>query len=156
MRPASLAKASTADARHRNWMRSSERQIEAHEQKFSFEILDRKRKVVARLRPDPASRRLSRARSGDSKERRAASLRRALESDSPQLKIIAEFKRRSPSAGIIRDDLSVSEIVRCYERGGACAISVLTDEEYFAGSIADLCAARSNTQVAALAQRFHH
>ena len=81
-------------------------------------------------------------------------LRRALESDSPRLKIIAEFKRRSPSAGIIRDDLTVSEIVRCYERGGACAISVLTDEEYFGGSIADLCAARSSTKLPLLRKDF--
>ena len=81
-------------------------------------------------------------------------LRRALESDSPQLKIIAEFKRRSPSAGIIRDDLTVSEIVRCYERGGACAISVLTDEQYFGGSVADLCAARSSTNLPLLRKDF--
>ena len=52
-----------------------------------------------------------------------------------------------PSAGIIRDDLSVTDVARCYERGGACAISVLTDEHYFGGSIVDLTAAHSNTSL---------
>src|SRR5207237_5795577 len=81
-------------------------------------------------------------------------LLRALESNSQRLKIIAEFKRRSPSAGMILDDLAVSDIVRCYERGGACAISVLTDEEYFGGSIVDLRAARSITNLPLLRKDF--
>jgi indole-3-glycerol phosphate synthase len=122
-------------------------------QNIFSQILDRKREAVAQFRPDSSSDFRERAL----KIRKKAEphrLRRALESDSPQLKIIAEFKRRSPSAGIIRDDLTVSEIVRCYERGGACAISVLTDEEYFAGSIADLCAARSSTKLPLLRKDF--
>jgi indole-3-glycerol phosphate synthase len=122
-------------------------------QNIFSQILDRKREAIAQLRPDSSSDFRERAL----KIRKNAEphrLRRALESDSPQLKIIAEFKRRSPSAGIIRDDLTVSEIVRCYERGGACAISVLTDEEYFAGSIADLGAARSSTKLPLLRKDF--
>src|SRR5262249_30078441 len=51
-------------------------------------------------------------------------------------------------------DLTVTQIVRCYERGGACAISVLTDEEYFGGSIADLYAARSGTKLPLLRKDF--
>jgi len=122
-------------------------------QNIFSQILDRKREAIAQFRPDSSSDFRERAL----KIRKNAEpyrLRRALESDSPQLKIIAEFKRRSPSAGIIRDDLTVSEIVRCYERGGACAISVLTDEEHFAGSIADLCAARSSTKLPLLRKDF--
>ena len=122
-------------------------------QNIFSQILDRKREAIAQFRPDSSSDFRERAL----KIRKNAEphrLRRALESDSPQLKIIAEFKRRSPSAGIIRDDLTVSEIVRCYEHGGACAISVLTDEEYFAGSIADLCAARSSTKLPLLRKDF--
>jgi len=122
-------------------------------QNIFSQILDRKREAIAQFRPDFSSDFRERAL----KIRKNAEphrLRRALESDSPQLKIIAEFKRRSPSAGIIRDDLTVSEIVRCYERGGACAISVLTDEEYFAGSIADLGAARSSTKLPLLRKDF--
>jgi indole-3-glycerol phosphate synthase len=118
------------------------------------EIIDTKRQVVARLRVDPNLR--------DVRER-ALALRanaaphrsqRALESDLPALKIIAEFKRKSPSAGIIRNDVSAREIVRCYERGGACAISVLTDEEYFGGSILDLAAIRASTALPLLRKDF--
>jgi indole-3-glycerol phosphate synthase len=115
------------------------------------QILDRKREAVAHFRADSCFReRALKVRKNAEPHR----LRRALESDSPQLKIIAEFKRRSPSAGIIRDDLTVSEIVRCYERGGACAISVLTDEQYFGGSVADLSAARSSTNLPLLRKDF--
>jgi indole-3-glycerol phosphate synthase/phosphoribosylanthranilate isomerase len=118
------------------------------------EILDRKRRVVARLRADPASREFRRRaltiRAGAAPHR----LLQELESKSLRPKIIAEFKRRSPSAGIIRDDLSAPEVARCYERGGACAISVLTDEEYFGGSIFDLCAVRASTSLPLLRKDF--
>jgi len=80
--------------------------------------------------------------------------RSLLEAKSPPVKIIAEFKRRSPSRGMIRADLSAVEAARCYERGGACAISVLTDEEYFGGSIDDLAAVRSSTQLPILRKDF--
>ena len=111
------------------------------------EIIDRKRQVVARLRADRASQ--------DFRERALAIRRGAtphrfvqtLESEPQRLNIIAEFKRRSPSAGIIPSDLSATEVARCYERGGACAISVLTDEEYFGGSIFDLTAVRASTDL---------
>ena len=114
---------------------------------FLSEILAQKRKAVARMKAD---------RSASSFLERALEVRktagphrllRALSFESPCLKIIAEFKRRSPSAGIIRDDLSAEEIGCRYERGGACAISVLTDEAHFAGSIADLRAVRSSTNL---------
>jgi indole-3-glycerol phosphate synthase len=118
------------------------------------EILDRKRRTIAQLHADPSSRDLRERALRIRKDANPHRLVQALESDSKRSKIIAEFKRRSPSAGIIRDDLTVNEIVRCYERGGACAISVLTDEEYFAGSIADLCAARSSTKLPLLRKDF--
>jgi indole-3-glycerol phosphate synthase len=118
------------------------------------QILDRKRKAIAQLRADPASQNFRERALEIRKNAEPNRLLRALESDSPRLKIIAEFKRRSPSAGIIRDDLTVSEIVRCYERAGACAMSVLTDEEYFGGSIADLSAARSSTNLPILRKDF--
>lgn len=118
------------------------------------EILIQKRKVVARLRADPAS--------GDFRER-ALTIRtnatphlllRALESNSGGVKIIAEFKRRSPSAGTIRSDLSATDVATRYERGGACAISVLTDERYFGGSILDLAAIRASTVLPLLRKDF--
>src|SRR5262249_28047758 len=58
------------------------------------------------------------------------------------------------SAGIIRDNLSAAEVARSYERGGACAISVLTDEAYFGGSVFDLFAVRSNTGLPILRKDF--
>jgi indole-3-glycerol phosphate synthase len=54
------------------------------------------------------------------------------------INIIAEFKRRSPSRGSIRADADLKQIVRSYEAGGATAISVLTEEDYFSGSLDDL------------------
>ena len=118
------------------------------------EIVRRKREVIAQLRSDPASR--------DFRDR-ALAIRanatphrflRALESNSGRINIIAEFKRRSPSAGTIRSDLPASDVVTRYERGGACAISVLTDEEYFSGSILDLAAIRESTALPLLRKDF--
>ncbi len=56
--------------------------------------------------------------------------------------VIAEFKRRSPSAGSLRERPELAEIVHAYERGGAVAVSVLTEGPNFEGSLADLGAAR--------------
>jgi indole-3-glycerol phosphate synthase len=118
------------------------------------QILDRKRQAVAQLRVDPSSRDFRECALEYRKSVEPHRLLRALESNSQRPNIIAEFKRRSPSSGIIRDDCTVSEIVCCYERGGARAISVLTDQEYFGGSIADLCGARTSTNLPLLRKDF--
>ena len=78
--------------------------------------------------------------------------------------MIAEHKRRSPSAGVIREGASVAEIVQAYERGGAAAISILTEEQNFGGSLEDYrrpwrrpscpsCARTSSSTVPALRVR---
>jgi indole-3-glycerol phosphate synthase/phosphoribosylanthranilate isomerase/anthranilate synthase/indole-3-glycerol phosphate synthase/phosphoribosylanthranilate isomerase len=111
------------------------------------EIIDRKREVVARLRVDRASQDFRQRALDVRKNAPTHCLLQALESEPQRLNIIAEFKRKSPSAGIISSDLSATEVARCYERGGACAISILTDEEYFGGSIFDLKAVRASTDL---------
>jgi indole-3-glycerol phosphate synthase len=60
----------------------------------------------------------------------------------PGLSVIAEHKRRSPSAGAIREDLELEDVVGAYERGGAAALSVLTEGPSFGGELSDLERAR--------------
>jgi indole-3-glycerol phosphate synthase len=60
----------------------------------------------------------------------------------PGIAVIAEFKRRSPSAGTLREDAALESLLPAYERGGASALSVLTEQPNFGGSLADLTAAR--------------
>ncbi len=118
------------------------------------EILDRKREVIARLRADRAARDFRDHGLAIRANATPHLLLRALESNSGGVKIIAEFKRRSPSAGTIRNDLSATDVAARYERGGACAISVLTDEQYFGGSILDLGAIRESTALPLLRKDF--
>ncbi|HJW38829.1 MAG TPA: indole-3-glycerol phosphate synthase TrpC [Candidatus Udaeobacter sp.] len=121
---------------------------------FLSEILTKKRKAVARMQDHLSAGRLGERALEIRKTAVPHRLLQALTSESPRLKIIAEFKRRSPSAGIIRDDLSSEDVACRYERGGACAISVLTDQTHFGGSIADLRAVRSSTNLPILRKDF--
>jgi indole-3-glycerol phosphate synthase len=72
----------------------------------------------------------------------------------PGISVIAEHKRRSPSAGDIRVGATVTEIVQAYERGGAAALSVLTEGPNFGGTLDDLREARAATSLAVLRKDF--
>jgi len=97
-------------------------------------------------------------------ERRAAArtgsrdFRAALSANPPA--IISEIKKASPSKGILTEQFDPPSIARTYESGGAAALSVLTDADYFQGSLADLEAARAAVNIPVLRKDFtvagHH
>ena len=68
--------------------------------------------------------------------------------------IIAESKKASPSRGMLAEDYDAVRNARAYERGGAAALSVLTDESFFQGSLADLERAREATALPVLRKDF--
>jgi indole-3-glycerol phosphate synthase len=72
----------------------------------------------------------------------------------PGVSLIAEHKRRSPSAGDIRAGSTVTDVVRAYERGGAMAVSILTEGPHFGGSLDDLHEARSASALPILRKDF--
>ena len=80
------------------------------------------------------------------------SMKRALERSSTG--IIAEFKRRSPSKGWISQKADAAQIPSAYEQAGAAALSILTDSEFFGGSMGDLQTARTVTSLPLLCKEF--
>ena len=121
---------------------------------FLSEIVARKRQVLQRLRANSSVETLHRRALEIRKNAVTHRLHQTLNAPSSALKIIAEFKRASPSVGMIQSDLSPADAARLYERGGACAVSVLTDEEHFGGSMNDLSAVRSSTHLPVLRKDF--
>ena len=113
------------------------------------EILAAKRIEVSearrRVAPDALRERAARAAA-------PRGFRRALLGPGPR--VIAELKRRSPSRGEIRRDFDPVAIARAYEKGGAAALSVLTDEHFFGGSLAVLEAVRAATRLPLLRKDF--
>jgi indole-3-glycerol phosphate synthase len=72
----------------------------------------------------------------------------------PGISVIAEHKRRSPSAGLFRVGSSVRDVVLAYERGGAAALSILTEPFHFGGSLDDLRDARAASELPVLRKDF--
>jgi indole-3-glycerol phosphate synthase len=72
----------------------------------------------------------------------------------PRVQLIAEFKRRSPSAGWIREAAMIADVLPEYEAAGAAACSILTDREFFGGSLEDLERGRNLTKLPCLRKDF--
>jgi indole-3-glycerol phosphate synthase len=110
-------------------------------------IVDRKRSALVNLRTNRAD-----------IERRAAQrpavrdFRAALTKDPPA--IISEIKKASPSKGVFTEDFQPAAIARMYSAGGAAAVSVLTDEEFFHGKLVDLETARAAVSIPVLRKDF--
>src|SRR3982750_1756359 len=109
------------------------------------EIIAAKRKEVDRLRAC-ATELQNKAALRDMRRR----FRPVLQRSDRQLAIIAEIKKASPSAGLIAASFDPVKQAKEYERAGAEAISVLTDETFFKGSLADLVAVRNVVSVPVL------
>ena len=75
-------------------------------------------------------------------------------SSSGRINIIAEIKKASPSAGVIIKDFSLEELARIYEKNGASALSILTDQKFFGGELRDLNKARKASSLPIMAKEF--
>ena len=111
-------------------------------------LADTRRTVAARKKRTP----LAALRESPLYGRAPLSLRRALEGRRPA--IIAEVKKASPSRGLIAREFDPAGIARAYAWGGAAAISVLTEERHFLGSLADLAAVRRAVDIPVLRKDF--
>jgi indole-3-glycerol phosphate synthase len=103
-------------------------------------IIERKKLEVAQRRAAVPAALLERS---PMFHRRVLSLKQSLE-DPSRTGIIAEFKRRSPSKGVINDRVDVVSVTKAYAEAGASCLSVLTDADFFGGSPDDLQRARIN------------
>jgi indole-3-glycerol phosphate synthase len=116
-------------------------------------VLDR---IVGDTREEVARRRervpLSRLEAALGERPEGRPFREAL--SGPGVSVIAEHKRRSPSAGAIREGATVPDIVLAYERGGAAALSILTEPFHFGGSLDDLREALAVTRLPILRKDF--
>jgi indole-3-glycerol phosphate synthase len=116
-------------------------------------IIDTKRQRLAKSKSERSIDSLRREALDIRQTAHQHALRTALEDDT-KINIIAEVKRASPSKGVIRNDISPAEVAKAYQSGGASAISVLTEEDYFLGSLDDLRCVRSAVSLPILRKDF--
>jgi len=115
------------------------------------QILEATRRKVAHARQLSDLRELERQAEGHNPR----GFRRALETRCRQgAAIIAELKKASPSRGLIRPDFDPAKLAKELENAGAAALSVLTDEEFFQGSLGNLQAASAGTRLPCLRKDF--
>lgn len=112
-------------------------------------IVETKHRELEQLKPQADT---LRQRALDRPEPR--DFRVALRRDNGCVGLIAEVKRRSPGAGAIRSDLDPVTQALAYQEGGAAALSVLTDGDYFQGSLSDLSAVRDAVRIPVLRKDF--
>jgi indole-3-glycerol phosphate synthase len=120
---------------------------------FLSDIIEQKRARLAQAKRECSPEDLRRQADEVRSNARAHQLYSAL-SDGDGCKVIAEFKHASPSKGVIRANADARQIARSYEAGGASAISVLTEEDHFQGSLDDLRAVRSMVKIPVLRKDF--
>jgi indole-3-glycerol phosphate synthase len=120
---------------------------------FLDKILETTRKRVSRLKASADAAAL-RSKAEEQRARRPANALRTALQQKDRINIVAEIKRASPSKGVINDRIDVREIALTYQSGGACAISVLTEDRFFKGSISDLETARAAVDLPILRKDF--
>lgn len=112
------------------------------------QIIERKKQEVADSKSAVS---LQQLKESEFFGRETFSLEESLKSKSG---IIAEFKRKSPSKGIINDKADVLKVVKSYETSGASGISILTDSEFFDGNFADVLKVRKEINIPILRKDF--
>jgi indole-3-glycerol phosphate synthase len=113
------------------------------------EIIAHKRTELQRLLPRADKLRMAAATRNDFR-----SMAASLTSHTDKLGLIAEVKKASPSVGVIQPDFDYLTIARAYEKGGASAISVLTDEKYFQGRLDYMTTIRAEVGIPVLRKDF--
>jgi indole-3-glycerol phosphate synthase len=119
---------------------------------FLTDILERKRIRLAEAKSRCPLDQIKALAADARKDASAHALRRAL--GAPSINIVAEVKRASPSRGPIRPEADAAELALAYFNGGAAAISVLTEEDLFRGSLSDLRDVRAAVSIPVLRKDF--
>lgn len=118
------------------------------------EIIENKKLEIASAKRRVPLEKLKKDLDGKLNSSRPHSLKAVIEKRNDSLHVIAEIKRQSPSAGILRKDFHPLELAQRLEASGACALSVLTDEKFFGGSLDILRQVRQASRLPLLRKDF--